>query len=343
MTPSDLVWIQTGFLGDVVLTTAAIALGRAEFPAAKHHLITTPVGKEALGGWPGLDSLTVWDKRKEGGLGGIMAVKRRVMRELAHSAPVVLKPHRSIRSALLARALDWPVVTHCEASLSLLAWQRVPRVATFHEAHRIALLLEPLGVSREAMLAARPCLTAVAMPDEEWSRAVNALTQRRIGVAPGSVWGTKRWTPAGYRSVVQRLLEHGETSVVMLGGREEAVLVQEIIAPLKGHPRLVDCAGKTKIRELRWLVPQLSALVANDSALVHFATAFNVPTVAIFGATVPEMGFAPLANSSSSMGVAGLPCRPCGAHGPMKCPLGHFRCMRDLAADAVLARIHLVP
>jgi lipopolysaccharide heptosyltransferase II len=33
--------------------------------------------------------------------------------------------------------------------------------------------------------------------------------------------------------------------------------------------------------------------------------------------------------------VRGLDCRPCDRHGPQKCPLGHWRCMRDLEAEMV--------
>jgi heptosyltransferase-2 len=51
--------------------------------------------------------------------------------------------------------------------------------------------------------------------------------------------------------------------------------------------------------------------------------------VAIFGPTVPGMGFAPFGKKHSTIGIA-LYCRPCGAHGGKKCPERHFRCMKDI-------------
>ena len=57
-------------------------------------------------------------------------------------------------------------------------------------------------------------------------------------------------------------------------------------------------------------------------------------TVTLFGATVNQMGFGPLASQSQALGIE-LECRPCSDHGPKTCPLGHFRCMSELQVDHV--------
>ncbi len=47
----------------------------------------------------------------------------------------------------------------------------MPRVAVFHEAVRIALLLEPLGLSRQEILKARPKLKALDFAESlAWQR-----------------------------------------------------------------------------------------------------------------------------------------------------------------------------
>ena len=56
----------------------------------------------------------------------------------------------------------------------------------------------------------------------------------------------------------------------------------------------------------------------------------------VFGPTVPEFGFGPLAPSSAVVGHDTLDCRPCDRHGPQRCPLGHWRCMREVTAAEVL-------
>jgi heptosyltransferase-2 len=80
-------------------------------------------------------------------------------------------------------------------------------------------------------------------------------------------------------------------------------------------------------------------LVTNDSAPQHLASARGTPTVTLFGPTVPAFGFGPLAPGSVTLGVEELACRPCDPHGPERCPLGHWRCMRELSVERVIASI----
>jgi heptosyltransferase-2 len=63
----------------------------------------------------------------------------------------------------------------------------------------------------------------------------------------------------------------------------------------------------------------------------------NTPTIAIFGPTIPAFGFGPLADRSTVVGHQLIACRPCDRHGPQRCPLGHWRCMREIMAEDVAA------
>jgi heptosyltransferase-2 len=83
------------------------------------------------------------------------------------------------------------------------------------------------------------------------------------------------------------------------------------------------------------LLARCLALVTNDSAPQHLASAVGTPTVTLFGPTVPAFGFGPLAPRSRTLGHPALSCRPCHPHGPPACPLGHWRCMQELDVDEV--------
>src|SRR5207237_1273107 len=82
-----------------------------------------------------------------------------------------------------------------------------------------------------------------------------------------------------------------------------------------------------------------AVLVTNDGAPLHFAQAVGTPTVAIFGSTAPSFGFGPRGPRDRVVELEGLPCRPCSAHGPPSCPLGHHRCMKSLRVEDVLQAI----
>ena len=103
-------------------------------------------------------------------------------------------------------------------------------------------------------------------------------------------------------------------------------------------PNAVDATGAIPLLASAELIGRCAAIVTNDSAPLHLASAMGTPTVAIFGPTVPDFGFGPLAPRASVVGEDTLPCRPCDRHGPQHCPLGHHRCMRDLAPELVAER-----
>lgn len=337
-TVTDIAWLQTSFIGDVILSTGAFALAGKVFPGVRQHLITTAVAAKALAGSPELASLIVFNK-KGGVRRSFQAVKAQLHAALASaSGAVLLQPHRSYRSGFLARYIGLPTVNYAESAWGGYAVARVPRVAVLNEAARVALLLEPIGVDRDEIVAAVPQLSALPMTGNP--ALAQALTGdgRLVGLAPGSVWGTKRWLPSGFRAVAQQLLaERPDLRLVMIGSAAEAPLVQEIVSAMTPpeRARVIDLAGRTSLLDLRRLFPALSLVISNDSSPLHYAAAFDVPTVAIFGATIPQMGFGPLASRRISVGVT-LACRPCSDHGPQVCPLGHFRCMRDLSAEAVM-------
>jgi heptosyltransferase-2 len=153
-----------------------------------------------------------------------------------------------------------------------------------------------------------------------------------VAVAPGSVWATKRWP--GYPALSAALA--ATHAVVVVGGPGDGALAQEIVAACPPG-RALDATGRLPLLASAELLRRAALLVTNDSAPQHLASAMGTPTLTIFGPTVPEFGFGPLAPGSRTVGVSDLACRPCDPHGPARCPLGHWRCMRDQGPDAVAA------
>ncbi len=336
---TDIIWIQTSFIGDIVLTTAAMGALHDHNPKVRQHLVTTEAGAKALAGHPHLASIHVFSKR-DGHLRPMLAVRRALSRLNLPKTTVILQPHRSLRSTLLSLSLGFPWYTYDETAGAFMAAASVPRVSVFHECDRISLLLEAIGIERSKFLGRKPYLPSTQPP----SIASAMATHRHwIGLAPGSVWATKRWPTAKFASLAQLLLDFETTGIVLLGSKEDVTAANFIEEACLKRPgvsaqNLLNLAGQTSLSDLNGIYPRLTCLVANDSSPLHYASAYNIPTVAIFGPTTPEMGFAPLADYHRIAQVK-LPCRPCSAHGPNTCPLGHFKCMNDLDVSAVLQLI----
>jgi len=329
----NLLWIQTSFLGDIILQTAALNFVAEHHPHVRQYLITTPLGARALAGHPALYRLVVFDKRGRSMAAAVKMVKQE-LRECQRESTVLLQAHRSVRSSILAFSLGFTSITYDESHFNFLADYRVPRVAVLHESQRLSLLLEPLGAKREQLFLSRPTLTPLvtdAMQSLWHSLAPNPF----IGIAPGSVWGTKRWPVAHYIELARILLDKTNATLFILGSADEKLAAGALEEALqKQSSRVFNLAGKTSLDDLRDLYPRLNLLISNDSSPLHYASAFQVPTLAIFGATLPALGFGPLA-SQSQIAQMNLDCRPCSDHGPQVCPLGHFKCMRDLLPDRV--------
>ena len=79
--------------------------------------------------------------------------------------------------------------------------------------------------------------------------------------------------------------------------------------------------------------------MTNDSAPLHIGVAMRTPVAAIFGATVPEFGFAPYGEHDIVIETKELDCRPCAIHGGTVCPIGTFVCMKNIEARMVYERV----
>jgi heptosyltransferase II len=322
--------VQTSFLGDTILTTPLLAQLAHRGPV---DVVTTPAAASVLKGHPAVRQVIVYDKRgTHAGLIGFLTMRGRLK---DGGYDVAYLAQGSLRSALLVWAARIPErIGFATSSGSWLYTTKVAYRDDLHHAARLLLLSRPNGREPTAD-EMRPSLA----PGDAERSVVDALLRSRgvgaderlIALAPGSVWATKRWPY--YPQLAQALADAGR--IVIVGGPGDRALAQEIQAVV---PHAVDATGELPLLASADLIERCAVIVTNDSAPLHLASAMGTPTVAIFGPTVPEFGFGPLAPARVVLGHETLACRPCHRHGPKRCPLTHFRCMRELSVEAVAER-----
>lgn len=329
--------IQTAFIGDVILTTPLIA------HLAQHgevDVVTTPAGAALLANHPAIRRVVAYDKRLERGPGALRDIAMQV--RAGSRQAVAYCAQGSMRTAALAAWAGYRERVGFDTSGGRwLYTRRVRHVEAQHHAERLLRLAvgDSTAITADSL---RPRL----YPGPDDSTAVYALlaglpTDRPlVALAPGSIWGTKRWP--GYPALATQL--SASASLVVVGSAEDQPLAAGIAAAV---PSAIDATGRLSLLASAELIRRAALLVTNDSAPQHLASAMGTPTLTIYGPTVPAFGFGPLAAGSQTIGLPDLPCRPCDHHGPPVCPLGHFRCMRDLdvtqvagAAFALLAARH---
>ena len=322
--------VQTSFLGDVVLTTPLIAHLADAGPV---DIVCTPAATALLANNPRIRNVIAYDKRAaDSGVGGFLRLASQLKANRYDSAYHAQGSSRSAALTATARIRD-----RVGFSTSAGRWLYTTRVAPIDNMHHAARLLS-LGTRDPIGAVARADLRPHLYPGAKERLAVdeilgtNASSDRLIALAPGSVWATKRWPY--YPELAHALRDDGH--IVVIGSDADRELAIRILGATKGQA--IDATGKLSLLASAELIGRAALLVTNDSAPQHLASAMNTPTITVFGPTVPDFGFGPLAEQSDTVGRTGLACRPCDRHGPQKCPLGHWRCMVEVLPEDVAPR-----
>jgi heptosyltransferase-2 len=340
----EILVIQTAFPGDLYLSLPLLKQTRRFFPKAKIHLMCRQgLGetflKEGL-----VDSLCEIKKGDASSYAKILKTLKPL------GVDLVLCPHRSLRTALFLRRL------RPKKSIGYRLWWN----ACFFE-ERLSYSKELPDALRQLKLLTLPCedfrrewesfdfskdlrgskdLRVVdfsVMDFPEWMSASLrpwAPEGKVICVAPGSVWPTKRWQTASFSELTGRLLREG-FQVKLIGSGADRPACEEVA---RAHPQVENLCGKTSLQELMELFQKARCLVSNDSGAMHVASAVGLPTVALFGPTVPEFGFRPW-QKQVRLVQAPLECRPCSPHGTKKCPLGTHDCMKLISVEEVFRQV----
>ena len=335
----------------MILTTPLIERLAVDGPV---HVLATPANAAILANHPAVSSIIVFDKRgADRGWRGMRRVAGALHDTGARRAYMA---QGSLRTAGIARLAGIPERIGFDTSPGRVLYTHQVRFdASQHHAVRLwTLASRPSDTTLGAQQSLRPTL----FPGPSDRQQVDALLAEfryaegapLVALAPGSVWATKRWpsydelaallvsrlAPALDDDASRNVLR-GEVRIAVIGSDNDRDLARAISAKVAsmGGARVIDATGRLSLLASADLIGRSAVLVTNDSAPLHLASAMNTPTVALFGPTVTSFGFGPLATVHRVVEQTALSCRPCGAHGPQRCPLGHWRCMRETSPMAV--------
>ena len=175
-----------------------------------------------------------------------------------------------------------------------------------------------------------PQLVVSEAQADEWRGRMNvAKGTRAVALAPGSVGEAKRWPVAYYAEVAKQLAQDG-VEVWIIGGPDEKPFAKEIVEYAGGGVR--DITGG-KLSDGVIALSLATAVVANDSGLLHVSAALGVPAIGMFGPTDPAK-WAPINPVADIiMHEPLLDCQFCMQY---VCPLQHHNCMREVPASRVV-------
>lgn len=154
-----------------------------------------------------------------------------------------------------------------------------------------------------------------------------------LALCPGAEFGeAKRWPAEHYAKVAEVKIREG-WQVWLFGSKSDHPGCEQIRARLIPGLReeASNLAGQTSLAQAIDLLSCASAVVSNDSGLMHVAAALNRPLVAVYGSTSPA--FTPPLADQVEVVRLGLECSPCFDR---TCKFGHYNCLRELSPRPVL-------
>lgn len=317
--------VQTGFLGDIILSTPVITGLKKKFPEADIYFLTTPAGKHLIENDPDVFKTLVYDKRgKDKGMQGIRKMADS-LKEIGFSRAYSL--HKSYRTSLMLYLSKIPFKKGFKkAKLSFLYDITELRNKFDHDALRNLSILK----SEVDIKSFDQSLRLFPGDKEKIRKDLNLKKDDKIiFLSPGSAWKTKMWHTKGYNDAAKHFESMGY-KVIISGSMDE----KDVCDKAAFETNALNVCGKYNLSDIKTIMSLASLVVCNDSMALHMSSALKIPSVTIFCSTVPEFGYGPWKNKSIVIEEK-MECRPCGRHGHKECPVKSEACM-NISSDKVI-------
>ena len=320
--------IQTAFLGDLILSTTLFKKIKLKHPDSHITLIVNKGTEQILSNNPNIDTILPVDKKQtfKNPLKFILFLYELQKENFS----ICYSPHFSHRSSLISFFSGAKIrIGYKESGFGFLHTKTYPRpLRGVHEVQKLLQLVDSVGLERPEIFLNKEVKREIKSKMEDVSEF--------MVVAPSSIWETKRMPIEKFIELVRQILENTPYTPVIIGSKNDKYLSDQIVN-VHGS-KVVDMTGRTNLMELSYIISKAKCVISNDSSPIHIASAFNIPTLAIFGATITDFGYTPLSERHTISEVS-LECRPCGIHGGNICPKQHFRCMMDQNIEEIFLKL----
>ena len=280
----NILLLQLKRIGDLILTTPAIAAVREKFPHANISLVVSGNARELLPAIPGVDRTFVARGKISDAAGWFTVARRKY--------DYCLDFTRTDRSAFLTMlsgarrrvTADHPKQRAKIRSLSYNTLVDLP-IGQMHTVDYHLGLLEPMGI-RDASRQVRLDLPASALLQAERALTEAGVRGEFLLLHPGSARAEKFWEAGRWAALITFAAEH-ELACVITGG--SSVLEQTHLCEIKKRARdpFLDLTGKVDLLTLAAVIRRARLLTTVDSAPLHLAVATQTPQVVLFGPTNP--------------------------------------------------------
>lgn len=315
-----LLLIQSGDIGDVVLSIPCVSALRRRFPQCKIAVAVRKKAKELMDDCPLIDQVLVVDRTAAVGWRKWISIARqiRLLRKARFDLAIDLRT--GTRGAIMARVCGAPqrISFYARNEVFWRNWMfthlaEIPPVAGMYMVDYYHFLLKVFDISD------RPGQLRLWVNPERQERLDSRCREMGfdpslpfIALQPYSLWAHKDLPDEHYIRLIELVHSSFRTPVVIIGGPDDQPRAAALCCRAN---HAINMAGRTTIGELPALLARSLLFIGIDSAGLHIAAAVGCPTIGIFGPSASE-SWAPRGNKHLVLQAqeACSPCRNKGCH-----------------------------
>lgn len=302
-------------LGDVVLTTSAIALLKKAYPEAKITMLVKPVVVQAVDNNPVIDEVIPFHyKPKENSFGQMLEMVQ-ILKD--HHFDLSISFDRKLRPALLCWLARIPVRVGpdkvFDSKPSRVTWLYTK---TVHIPHDLETTLQ--AETYQEIVRQFTGLTEHAEPvfaritDEARRRAESMLDEiphakLKIALCVKGTFELKTWPKEYFAEVVNTLAKEYDATFFVVGAPNDAEYSDTVISGM--NVPVANFCGETNLVELAALFEKTDLLITVDTGATHIAATTGVKMVTMYGCTSPKR-WHPI-NKNARVLTSDEPCCPC--------------------------------
>lgn len=340
--------IRVDNMGDVLMTSPALAAIKQTLPAAHLTLMTSPGGAAATPHLPFIDATigvrAPWVKHPEGAVPTEPEALAAEMSRGEFDAAIIFTTYTqsALPAAMLALLAQIPLrLAYARENPYALLTHWVPEsepALVRHEVERQLALVASVGfTTSDARLRFRLRDDDVESIHVRLAEAGIDTRRPFIVVHPGASAPSRRYPPERFGAAVKLIGQRLPLPVVFTGDADEAQLVDIARRHSGSEVRTASLVGALSLGELAAVIGKSALLICNNSGPAHIAAALRIPVVDLYALTNPQ--HTPWRTASRVLNQD-VPCRNCFKS---TCPEGHHACLRGVAAPQVaLAALELL-
>ncbi len=270
--------IRFSSIGDIVLCS----------PVVRHlkqngHKVTMITKAGFKGLWknnPYVDELILADD-----------ISKYILDELkSKSFDIIIDLHNNSRSNRIKQSLSVKTYTLKKSNVNkaLLVWFKSKVFSSPHIVDRYLETIDPLIDRKDS-------LGLEFFEDLPTDKISNIISQKYAVYVIGGQHKGKMMSLNGMIDLCKDV----KYPLYLLGGPEDKIIGEEV--ERLGSDQIINLAGKLSLMDSVNLIKQSTFVISHDTGLMHIASAYKKNIISLWGATTPELGFAPYKPGKSSV------------------------------------------